>query len=229
VAAGHARSLVTAQLRYAEPHGFADDVQILVPIMNWTRAATPTFPSYQPVSDYATWLGSDAQNLLWWYQSCVSHGCGAETSCGNLAEDVQGYPSYVIDVQALQNRGMEWLSFTHGITGELYFDTAYALDRAWRDPCSFGGAGDGTLFYAGLTDRWGGTHDMPIASIRMALIREGLEDYEYLHLLAMRGGMADAMRIATGLVGEVDGLHDRDGDDLMAARHELALAIEAHP
>jgi len=229
VTAGGARSLVTAQLRFASPHGFASAVQILVPILNDTRPATSAFPSYQPVGDYASWLASDARNLLWWYQSCESHGCGAANSCGSATEDVRGYPSYVIDVQAVQGRAMEWLSFTHGMTGELYFDTAYALDRAWDNPCSFGGAGDGTMFYAGRTDRIGGTHDVPIASIRMALVREGLEDYEYLHLLAMRGGMADAMRIAATLVGEVDSLHDRNGDDLMAARHQLALAIEAHP
>lgn len=227
--AGGARPLVTAQLRYAEPNGFASAVQILVPIINYTRATSLTFPEYQPVSAYAPWLAADGQDLLWWYQSCMSHGCGPETSCGSATEDVQGYPSYVIDVAAVQARGMEWLSFTHGITGELYFDTAYALDRAWDDPCSFGGAGDGTMFYAGRTDRIGGTHDVPLASIRMALVREGLEDYEYLHLLAMRGGMADAQTIATGLVSEVDGLHNRTGEDLMAARHALAMAIEARP
>lgn len=229
VSAGGARALVTAQLRYAEPYGFADDVQILVPIVNYTRAANPTFPSYQPVSDYEPWLAADPLNQLWWYQSCMSHGCGPEPECGSATEDVRGYPSYVIDASAIQARGMEWLSFTHGITGELYFDTAYALDRAWDDPCSFGGAGDGTMFYPGRTDRIGGTHDVPLASIRMALVREGLEDYEYLHLLAMRGGEADAMRIASGLVADVDGLRDRIGDDLMAARHQLALAIEARP
>jgi hypothetical protein len=200
-----------------------------VPIVNWTRPATPTFPTYQPVQDYAAWLASDPNDLLWWYQSCMSHGCGAETACGSIDEDVRGYPSYVIDVQALQGRAMEWLSFENGITGELYFDTAYGLDRAWDDPCSFGGAGDGTMFYPGRTDRIGGTHDVPIASIRMALVREGLEDYEYLHLLAMRAGTPDAMAIATSLVSTVDGWNDRNGDDLMAARHQLALAIEAHP
>lgn len=229
VRAGGARPLVTAQLRYAEPNGFASAVQILVPIVNYTRATTPSFPTYQPASAYDAWLASDARDLLWWYQSCMSHGCGAEDACGSATEDVRGYPSYVIDAPALSARGMEWLSFTHGITGELYFDTAYALDRAWDDPCSFGGAGDGTMFYAGRTDRIGGTHDVPLASIRMALVREGIEDYEYLHLLAAGGGMADAQRIATGLLSEVDALRDRNGDDLMAARHEIALAIEARP
>lgn len=229
VTAGGARPLVTAQLRFAQPYGFANAVQILVPILNDTRPPNTSFPHWQPVSAYTSWLGASSRNLLWWYQSCESHGCGPASSCGSSDEDVRGYPSYVIDVAPQQARGMEWLSFVNGITGELYFDTAYALDRAWDDPCSFGGAGDGTMFYPGRTDRIGGTHDIPVASIRMALVREGLEDYEYLHLLASRGGMADAMTIATGFVSEVDGLANPTPEQLYAARHQLALAIEAHP
>ncbi|MFO0682306.1 MAG: DUF4091 domain-containing protein [Sandaracinus sp.] len=227
VRAGGARSLVTAQLRYAEPNGFADAVQILVPIVTYTRPPTPVSTVYQPVSDYAAWLGADAQNLLWWYQSCMSHGCGAETACGSADEDVTGQPSYVIDASAMQNRAMEWLSYARGVSGELYFDTAYALDRAWDDPCSFGGAGDGTMFYPGRPDRIGGTTDVPLASIRMALVREGLEDYEYLHLLASRGGEAEAMQIASGLFEEVDRVDRPTAATLYAARHAAALAIEA--
>ncbi len=227
VTAGGARSLVTAQLRYAEPSGFADAVQILVPIVTYTRAVTAASTVYQPASDYAAWRAADTQNLLWWYQSCMSHGCGAETACGSADEDVRGQPSYVIDASAVQNRAMEWLSYSRGIEGELYFDTAYALERAWDDPCSFAGAGDGTMFYPGRPDRIGGTTDVPLASIRMALVREGLEDYEYLHLLAARGGESEAMAIASGLFEEVDRVDRATPAALHAARHAVAVAIEA--
>jgi hypothetical protein len=50
-----------------------------------------------------------------------------------------------------------------------------------------GGNGDGSLFYPGRTDRIGGNQDIPIESIRLKLIRDGLEDYEYLSLLASHG------------------------------------------
>jgi hypothetical protein len=50
----------------------------------------------------------------------------------------------------------------------------------------YGGNGDGTLFYPGRPDTIGGTTQIPVESIRLKLIREGLEDYEYLLLLASR-------------------------------------------
>ncbi len=227
VSTGGMRPLVTAQLRYAEPNGFASAVDILVPIINYTRALESGYP-YQPRSAYDAWLLGDARRVLFWYQSCISHGCGGDRGvCGNAGEDVRGYPSYVIDASAVQGRAMEWLSFTHDVTGELYFDTAYALSTAWDDQCAFSGAGDGTMFYAGTTERIGGTDDVPVASIRMALIREGLEDYEYLHILSTRGGDADARSIATTLFPEVDSVSVRSGDDLLTARHMLAVAIES--
>ncbi len=188
------RPLVTAQLRYATEHGFDDVVDVLVPIVNYTREPTPDFPVYQPRSAYDAWLASDPAHTLFWYQSCMSHGCGGERGvCGSADEDVVGFPSYVIDTTAVQNRAMEWLSFTHDVSGELYFATTFALDDAWNGACAFSGAGDGTMFYAGTTERLGGTDDVPVASLRMALIREGLEDYEYLHLLASLGSMINIL------------------------------------
>src|SRR5262249_42223366 len=58
----------------------------------------------------------------------------------------------------------------------------------WDSVFLFGGNGDGTLFYPGRPDRIGGHSDVPIESIRLKLIREGLEDYEYLALLAKVAG-----------------------------------------
>jgi len=54
----------------------------------------------------------------------------------------------------------------------------------WVNQYFFGGNGDGTLFYPGLPDRIGGRSDIPIESIRLKMIREGIEDYEYLVLAA---------------------------------------------
>ena len=44
------------------------------------------------------------------------------------------------------------------------------------------------MFYPGRPDRIGGRTGIPIESIRLKLIREGMEDYEYLALLATRAG-----------------------------------------
>jgi hypothetical protein len=54
--------------------------------------------------------------------------------------------------------------------------------------------GDGTtLFYPGLPALIGGRTDIPIGSIRLKLIRKGMEDYEYLVLLASVCGKQTAM------------------------------------
>ncbi|HLG23094.1 MAG TPA: hypothetical protein VI382_09780, partial [Candidatus Manganitrophaceae bacterium] len=42
--------------------------------------------------------------------------------------------------------------------------------------------------YPGRPDQVGGTHHIPIESIRLKMIREGLEDYEYLKLAEAKKG-----------------------------------------
>jgi hypothetical protein len=110
-----------------------------------------------------------------------------------------------VDSDPVRNRALEWLSYQYGVKGELYYETAYMLTQGnpgpWGTLWAFTGNGDGTLFYPGVpstagrtvqsaTPSIGGTHDIPIASIRLKLIREGLEDYEYLKLDAALGGNA---------------------------------------
>lgn len=128
---------------------------------------------------------------VWWYQSCVSHGCGTVGG-----RNFTGWPSYVIDAPPVAHRILPWLAFTFGIDGELYYNTveAYALGLdPWDRVHAHGGNGDGTLFYPGTPERIGGTSHVPVESLRLKLIREGLEDYEYLVLLA-NGGRDGATR-----------------------------------
>ncbi|HZR47529.1 MAG TPA: hypothetical protein VFA47_12530, partial [Candidatus Manganitrophaceae bacterium] len=70
---------------------------------------------------------------------------------------------------------------------ELYFETVYAYQFSTNDPWKniyyFSGNGDGTYFYPGRPDKIGGTTHIPISSIRMKMLREGIEDYEYLVLV----------------------------------------------
>ena len=63
----------------------------------------------------------------------------------------------------------------------------------WAQPLTYGeGAtrynGEGALFYPGV----GAGFEGPVTSMRLKQIREGLEDYEYLKLLADRGERAFA-------------------------------------
>ncbi len=160
---------------------------------------------------------------LWWYQSCMSHGCNITGG-----DYFSGWPSYVVDAPAMSHRIMEWLTFRYRVGGELYYNTvegyAKGLDP-WKNQLLFGGNGDGTLFYPGRTDVIGGTTDIPVASIRLALIREGLEDYEYLRLYALAAGQKQADALAASIAGKTY-QWEHDAARLMAARHRMAEAID---
>jgi hypothetical protein len=135
---------------------------------------------------------------LWFYQSCASHGCNQAGG-----PYFAGWPSYMIDASGAANRVMQWVAWKYRIEGELYFSMNEAYGHAqdpWTDVRLFGGNGDGTLFYPGRPARIGGLSDIPIESIRLKLIREGLEDYEYLALLAKLGGQPIADKYAEQIV-----------------------------
>jgi hypothetical protein len=170
---------------------------------------------------------------LWWYQSCSSHGCDD----GPEAPYFRGWPSYVVDVPGGRTRAMGWLAFLWGIEGELYWHTthAFARDGAPGDPWApgglwaFGGNGDGTLLYPGTPERIGGRTPIPVGSLRLALIRDGLEDHELLRLVAARpGGRALALREARRIAPSPFEISS-DPAAFDAARRRLLAFLQGHP
>ncbi len=119
---------------------------------------------------------------IWWYQSCNSHGCtGGPSDKPEIERAYSGWASYMVDHPVVLNRAMGPLAYLGGIDGELYFDTLYAYAEApWDSVFAFGGNGDGTLFYPGQPARVGGRSHIPIESLRLKHLRDGLEDYEAL-------------------------------------------------
>ncbi len=216
IRAGGVRTLVTTSLQSAQSAGVLDSIDILVPIVNHM---SPVGPS----SAYAKWLAKSSLETLWWYQSCESHGCGE--GCGSGAKSAGYMPSYVIDALPVQARAMEWLSYLYGPSGELYWQTTHQLDTAWDNQCAFDGAGDGTMFYPGTPARIGGTSHIPVASIRLKLVREGVEDYEYLHLCDALGDAAFAKQVATALFPDKNDVRVT-AEVFYAARAKLADRIE---
>jgi len=135
---------------------------------------------------------------LWWYQACGSHGCYIVGG-----QYFRGWPSYVIDNTGMSNRIMQWMTWKYDISGELYFNINEAYGKEsdpWRDVLRFGGNGDGTLVYPGRPQDIGGNSHIPIESIRLKLIREGLEDYEYLTLLTRAAGSETTRTFVNQLV-----------------------------
>lgn len=151
-------------------------------------------------STYNTWLsgnccsGSGPKRELWLYTSCDPN-CGS----GTTGE----YPNYAIDNLPVANEALEWMSFRYDVAGELY----YSLDGCfwgnngcktpWGPELSAGVYGDGNLLYVGTNaahcSSCGGAFvnvSTPIwmPSIRVKLMRDGVQDYEYLYLLNSLGG-----------------------------------------
>jgi hypothetical protein len=142
------------------------------------------------------------QARVFWYQSCTVHGCnGGPQADAELERAYSGWASYMVDHPAPLNRAMGPLAWRTRVDGELYFDTVYAynVQDPWQGVFAFGGNGDGTFFYPGTPGRLGGGGHQPVASLRLKHLRDGLEDYEYLRLLARLGDAAGAEALAARL------------------------------
>jgi hypothetical protein len=106
----------------------------------------------------------------------------------NLAK-VVGQPTlwWQIDFDALNFRLPLWLNWKYGITGLLYWSSVYwegPPRDVWTDPAFRNRYnGDGFLLYPGTEAGIQG----PIPSMRLKILREGMEDYCYFVLLAQQG------------------------------------------
>src|SRR5205814_7896009 len=69
----------------------------------------------------------------------------------------------------------------------------------WTSQYNFGGNGDGTLFYPGTPAKIGGSTEIPVESLRLKQIRDGMEDYELLAMAAKLGLGDQAKQIAQGV------------------------------
>lgn len=174
---------------------------------------------------------------LWFYLACPTAGCDPGRSDPQAVRDpaYDGWPSYSIDQPASQASAMGWMAFLYDIRGESYFDTTSGFGEGpgfQHGIQGFGSNGDGQLFYPGhVRVRRDGrtiTEPMPFESIRLKRIREGREDYEYLHLLQTCGRRAEALAVVERLYG--DPAHAMfqttvSQEQLDAARQELAELI----
>jgi Domain of unknown function (DUF4091) len=150
-------------------------------------------------------------NLRTNYNTWLSGNCCSGTGPTRQVWGYQGntnltwtWPNDHVDGQAVANGAEGWERFHDQESGMLY----YAVSIMWgsNDPWSsvyYASAnGDGTLIYPCSNSSLvsgkgsancgvaGGTSAKPIfvPSIRLQLMRDGIQDYEYLHLLTSLGG-----------------------------------------
>jgi hypothetical protein len=187
---------------WARANGFADladRIAVLIPVINYVHPkSTPAFPGRR--AQFAHWTSGTTPGgvtrQLWTYTSCMSMGC---SPAGPDREEVwRGWPGYGVDQPAAEARALGWIAWRYDLAGEYYYETARDLPSAWTDLWSADGGnhGDGTLFYPGTTARIGGSHDVPIESIRLKRIRDGREDHEWLLAAERTAGRARVDAIA---------------------------------
>ncbi len=110
----------------------------------------------------------------------------------------QRYPTYLIDEPLTEERAMPWMTWRWDASGLLYWGTTRWGDpltgAGYRDPYfnpasyawtnGYVANGEASLIYPGyepalgLDDPWA----PPVSSLRMESLRDGIQDYEYLHL-----------------------------------------------
>jgi hypothetical protein len=87
-------------------------------------------------------------------------------------------PNLVIDTDTIDYRIVPWLCWKYDIKGFLYWCVNWwPFVDPFKDTnnTQWGQNGNGLLYYPGP--------EGPMASIRLEVLRDGLEDYEYLYLL----------------------------------------------
>lgn len=135
-------------------------------------------------------------------------------------------PNLFLEYPAIDGRIMGWICYHTGVTGFEYWspnhwdgnDSPPELRGNWKANTFGNYNGDGYLTYPGP--------DMhPLSSIRLENLRDGLEDYEYLHLLKELEGDS----VLTQLIPQVVSApteYSSDTELLYHVRKEIAQRIE---
>ena len=167
---------------------------------------------------------------IWWYVCAAPH---------------HPYPNFFVDYPAIDHRILFWLAWKHDVSGFLY----YSLNRwmanypknqsrwpeiPWNTHTWGSHNGDGQLIYPGPEGE-------PYSSVRFEVIRDGVEDFEYLNLLeSLVKKLAESdmekreslLRPANRLLASISGetarsltRYTKDKDQLFTARERIAEEI----
>jgi hypothetical protein len=142
-------------------------------------------------------------------------------------EDV---PTWLIDFPLLDYRIPEWFSFTLDLEGILYWHTmSWAVSKPIVDPWTDSATcvintgkwnGEGSLVYPGGA----AGIDGPVASMRLKVFRDGVQDYDYLYLLSQFIGKDETKKISS-VVAKDFKTYSKNPNDYLNARKQLADRI----
>jgi hypothetical protein len=145
---------------------------------NFSEWAKPNFPT---PDFYQSRIKKGEK--IWTYVSCMAHGCDAY---GDRQE-----PDFVIDRPSSYARILPWYAIKENFSGILYYDTVYGYEfegqSPWKDSYAFSGFGEGNLFYPCNEQLCGTKEQLVFSSLRLKIIRDGLEDSEILTMAKSKG------------------------------------------
>ncbi len=133
-----------------------------------------------------------------------------------------GVPWWEIDSPPVMFRAPFWTSWHYGLRGFLYWSSVCWQDRdPWTNPLfSDRYWGEGQLLYPGID----AGIDGPVPSIRLKLIREAMEDYEYMALAAQQGCRQEVDAIVDKMAPSFY-QWEHDPRQYLAAREKIARLI----
>ncbi|MEO9022952.1 MAG: glycoside hydrolase domain-containing protein [Ginsengibacter sp.] len=229
-----------------------EDTRYWAHLVHDAAPGVPFLATESPVTDNPEWgtlqgavndfsIHGNALNKLDVQQAIVEEEKkGGEMTWYISCDQVYPQPNYFIDAPALDPVMVPWITYRYQMKGILYWAMNFWSETPdpWLDPVTFisgflcsGGYvlnGEGSLLYPGdHTKKYTGQPDVdgPVSSIRMELLRDGIEDYEYLNMLKDLGDKQFADSLVRNMVVGVRAF-SRNKEDLYFTRKAMAKRLE---
>jgi hypothetical protein len=230
-----------------------DETRAFAKLVHEAAPGVPFLATESPVTDDPEWgvLNGLVNNFSIHGNSLndaeVKKAIKAEQSKGGemtwyiSCDQIYPQPNYFIDAPAMDPVMVPWITESYGMTGILYWAANFWTEtpNPWLDAvtfisgylCSDGYVlnGEGSLLYPGdFVKRYTGQPDVngPVSSLRFELLREGIEDYDYIQMLKQAGEKKFADEVVGKLVIDVS-TFSRNVEDLYAARSAMAEKLES--
>jgi hypothetical protein len=154
----------------------------------------------------------------WWYVCC---GPGSP------------YNNFFVEMSGMSHRMLFWQQKHENVEGLLYWCSTWwnpaSIKDPWTDMATVKDInpsihGDGSLFYPGKKVGVDG----PVSSIRLELIRDGLEDFDYLTLADAKLGKEATAKYVERMVRNLKD-YEQDPAALEQCRREIGDLLEKQP
>lgn len=167
-----------------------------------------------------------AGKQIWWYDSTSS----GDSDSGYFNFQQHGnWADEFIDHQGIHQLIHGYIHWKYQLDGYLY----YAIDNnyrqgndVWQNNYGFARNGDGTLFYPGTPAKIGGTTHIPLPSLRLEILRQSWNDYDYMTLLKNAGQSAFVDSLVNPLVQRADSW-SHIAQDYQNVREAMAVKLES--